>query len=152
MGNTRRLIYTFIFLSVIALWQYAGDTSGTVRLFFSTPALAATYLSTHVEDIGIAVISTASESIAGLLFATLFSFVVMFLCCLYPTILKAMLPFFVTSQTIPLIALAPLFVILFGLGLMAKIMMAALLCFFPIFVNLVVCLTNRIVYVSKVIL
>ena len=35
----------------------------------------------------------------------------------------------------PLIVLAPFFIILFGLGLSSKIAMASLMCFFPIFIN-----------------
>jgi NitT/TauT family transport system permease protein len=45
------------------------------------------------------------------------------------------LPIMVTSQVIPLIVLAPFFIILMGIGLGSKIAMAALMCFFPIFVN-----------------
>ena len=39
-------------------------------------------------------------------------------------------PLIVTSQTIPIIAVAPLFIILFGYGLMPKIVVA-LVCFLP---------------------
>ncbi|MBK7683453.1 MAG: ABC transporter permease subunit [Bacteroidetes bacterium] len=45
------------------------------------------------------------------------------------------LPIMVTSQVIPLIVLAPFFIILFGFGLCSKIAMAAVISFFPIFVN-----------------
>jgi NitT/TauT family transport system permease protein len=91
---------------------------------------------THASGTVTAAGATALESILGLLIAAAFSFATMYLCCFYPSILKAIVPVFVTSQTIPLIALAPFFIILFGLGMAAKIMMAALLCFFPIFINI----------------
>jgi NitT/TauT family transport system permease protein len=45
------------------------------------------------------------------------------------------LPIMVASQVIPLIVLAPFFIILLGIGLESKIAMAALMCFFPIFLN-----------------
>jgi NitT/TauT family transport system permease protein len=41
----------------------------------------------------------------------------------------------VTSQIIPLITLSPLIVLVFDIGIKSKIVMAALLCFFPIFIN-----------------
>ncbi|MCY1503319.1 Riboflavin transport system permease protein RibX [compost metagenome] len=45
------------------------------------------------------------------------------------------MPVMITSQVIPLIVLAPFFIILLGIGIGSKIAMAALMCFFPIFVN-----------------
>ncbi|QYO65280.1 ABC transporter permease [Leptolyngbya sp. 7M] len=45
------------------------------------------------------------------------------------------LPLMVTSQVIPLIVLAPFFIILLGIGMTSKIAMAAVISFFPIFVN-----------------
>jgi ABC-type nitrate/sulfonate/bicarbonate transport system permease component len=47
---------------------------------------------------------------------------------LYPTI--------VVSQNIPIIALAPLFAIWFGFGMLPKIIVVVLVCFFPILMNL----------------
>jgi NitT/TauT family transport system permease protein len=41
----------------------------------------------------------------------------------------------ITSQVVPLIVLAPFFIILFGIGLPSKIAMASLMCFFPVFIN-----------------
>lgn len=50
---------------------------------------------------------------------------------------QALYPLLIISQTIPIIALAPLFLIWFGLGLTSKIVVVALVCFFPMAVNLV---------------
>ena len=70
----------------------------------------------------------------------------MMVICLYvPKLMKYVLPVMVVSQIIPLITLAPLFIILFGLGIESKIMMATLMCFFPIFVNF----SNGIKLISK---
>lgn len=49
---------------------------------------------------------------------------------------KAVYPLLVISQTIPIIAIAPLFFIWFGFGVTPKIVVVALVCFFPITVNL----------------
>ncbi len=50
-------------------------------------------------------------------------------------------PFIVVFQTIPKVTLAPLFVVAFGFGLSSKVVMASLVCFFPVFVNTVSGLT-----------
>src|SRR5258707_11644328 len=47
-------------------------------------------------------------------------------------------PFLVVSQVIPKVALAPLFIIWFGHGILPKIIIAMLIAFFPVLVNAVV--------------
>lgn len=50
---------------------------------------------------------------------------------------KALEPFIVASQVIPKVALVPLFVVWFGFGITTKVIVAAVLAFFPIFSNTV---------------
>jgi ABC-type nitrate/sulfonate/bicarbonate transport system permease component len=50
---------------------------------------------------------------------------------------RAFYPLIIASQTIPMVALAPLLLIWFGYGLLPKVLVAALVCFFPIAVNTV---------------
>jgi NitT/TauT family transport system permease protein len=47
-------------------------------------------------------------------------------------------PFLVVSQVIPKVALAPLFIIWFGHGILPKIIIAMLIAFFPVLVNAIV--------------
>lgn len=54
----------------------------------------------------------------------------------YPWLEKALSPFLVASQAIPVFALAPLLVVWLGYGVAGKILMAALIIFFPITVSL----------------
>lgn len=49
---------------------------------------------------------------------------------------NAVMPLLVATQSIPKVALAPLFVIWFGFGLEPKILIVALLVFFPVVVNM----------------
>lgn len=50
---------------------------------------------------------------------------------------KSLLPYVVAFQTIPSVALAPLFVVWFGFGQTSKVVMAAIISFFPILVNVI---------------
>jgi NitT/TauT family transport system permease protein len=56
---------------------------------------------------------------------------------LVPMIEKIIWPYIITLQTIPKVAIAPLLIIWFGFGIESKILIVALICFFPILVNAV---------------
>ncbi len=55
-----------------------------------------------------------------------------------PTLEQLLSPYLVASQAIPVVAIAPLMVIWFGPGLFSKVLIAALIVFFPVLVNTVV--------------
>lgn len=50
-------------------------------------------------------------------------------------------PFIVVFQAVPKVTLAPLFIVALGFGMTSKVVMASLVCFFPVFVNTVAGLT-----------
>jgi len=131
----RILLYLLLGLCVVAAWEFFGSNNQTFRLLLSSPSLVTTYISENYVDLFIATRTTLTEAVAGLLIATLFSFAVMVICFFRPSVMEFILPLMVTSQVIPLIVLAPFFIILLGIGLASKIAMAAVISFFPIFVN-----------------
>ncbi|MEE9275877.1 MAG: ABC transporter permease [bacterium] len=51
------------------------------------------------------------------------------------TLERTLMPIFVTSQTIPKIAIAPLFIIWFGIGLLPKVIVSFLIAFFPVVIS-----------------
>ncbi len=51
------------------------------------------------------------------------------------TLRRAIYPLLVASQTVPVIAIAPILVVWFGYGIGPKLVVIALVCFFPITVN-----------------
>lgn len=65
--------------------------------------------------------------VAGLLFALALH--------LSPALRRAFLPLLVASQTVPVIAIAPILVVWLGYGIGPKLVIVALVCFFPITVN-----------------
>jgi ABC-type nitrate/sulfonate/bicarbonate transport system permease component len=59
-----------------------------------------------------------------------------------PLLRRAIYPLLVTSQTVPIVAIAPLLVVGFGFGLLPKVIVVALVTFFPIVVNTIDGLQN----------
>lgn len=51
---------------------------------------------------------------------------------------RALYPLLVLAQVVPKVAIAPLFIIWFGFGQMPKIVMVALICFFPVVIDALV--------------
>jgi ABC-type nitrate/sulfonate/bicarbonate transport system permease component len=54
-----------------------------------------------------------------------------------PWLRRALTPLLVVSQTLPIIAIAPLLIIWFGFGLLPKVVVVALVTFFPIAIGLI---------------
>lgn len=53
----------------------------------------------------------------------------------FKAIERAVFPYVVALQSMPKIALAPLIIVWFGFGIESKIVLVALICFFPLFMN-----------------
>jgi len=60
----------------------------------------------------------------------------------FRTLERAVYPVIVALQSVPKVALAPLIIVWFGFDLQSKVVMVALICFFPTFVSSVVALKS----------
>ncbi len=80
--------------------------------------------------------TTIVEALLGLFLAVVFSLFLAMIMNRFKTIKQMIYPLLVVSQTVPIIAVAPLFMIWFGFGMLPKILIVILVCFFPIVVNL----------------
>ena len=81
---------------------------------------------------------TLFEILAGLLVGALAATVLGYLVAKSRALERILSPYLVASQAIPLVAIAPLLVIWFGPGIFSKILICALIVFFPVLVNTVV--------------
>ncbi|MDQ2742202.1 MAG: ABC transporter permease [Chloroflexota bacterium] len=106
----------FLLPGPLAIWRSGVDQ----RVLLAANAL---------PTIEIAVLGFLLSIVAGLALA---------LAIRYSRLLHmAVYPLVVVSQTIPMIALAPILVVLLGFSLLPKLIIVALICFFPIVVNTV---------------
>jgi len=81
---------------------------------------------------------TLREVLAGLGLGALVATVLGYSLAHSPVTERLLTPYIVASQSVPTIAIAPLLVIWFGTGLLSKVLVCALIVFFPILVNTVV--------------
>jgi NitT/TauT family transport system permease protein len=78
---------------------------------------------------------TSTEILAGYALGATFAFIMAIGVVQSRLVEKTIFPYVVALQAVPKVALAPLFVIWFGFGMQSKIVVAALVSFFPILVN-----------------
>ncbi len=81
---------------------------------------------------------TLAEIVLGLLSGILFATVTGYMLAKSRSLEKILSPYLVASQAIPVVAIAPLLVIWLGDGILSKVVICALIVFFPVLVNTVV--------------
>ncbi|WP_283192814.1 ABC transporter permease [Rhizobium sp. AN80A] len=82
------------------------------------------------------VVPTLRATLAGFGCSLALAFILSVLLDFCQPLRRALFPLFIISQTLPLVAIAPLIVLWFGFGLMPKILLVALVTFFPMLVAL----------------
>lgn len=78
---------------------------------------------------------TVMEALAGMGISFVLGIVIGILIDAMPTFKKCIYPILVVTQTVPVIVLAPIFIIYMGFGYAPKILTVVLMCFFPIVVS-----------------
>ncbi len=134
--NTDNLIPIVFFLGLIAIWEIVCDLSGIEGYILPSPRNIVIAFFSQFTIVWPHLLVTVKEASFGFLLAVLLGILAAVIMDLSPLFKKAVYPLIVVSQTIPIIAIAPLFVIWFGFGMLPKIAVVVLVCFFPIAINL----------------
>jgi NitT/TauT family transport system permease protein len=85
---------------------------------------------------------TLYETLLGFLIAAVFGIVCGAVIAQFRIVEKTFYPYLVALQTLPKIAIAPLIIVWFGFGISSKVVIAAMVAFFPVLVNVIVGLKN----------
>lgn len=127
-----------LLLIIFIVWKISTSVSGISEFVIPTPEAAWASLIDLVQD---------SETWTVHVWITLFETLVGFVIAVVTGVLMgavlgrilwlelALRPIIVALQVIPKVALIPIFVILFGFGATSKVIIAAILAFFPIMLN-----------------
>ena len=134
--NPRRVILPLLFLSaVVYLWQYAVDQKVVPVIVLPPPMDVVNVLSQNQGFMMGHAVSTLYECFIAFVCASLLGLFISSLITISLIARKAIYPNLVLFQLIPVIALAPLFILWFGVGTEARVAYGICLAIFPIVVS-----------------
>ncbi len=138
--NRRPWLIIVSFLVMLLAWQLVALLAGFPAFILPTPQDVAIRFGQAIVD-GSLLRNTAVtllEILAGLALGVSVATMLGYLLARSFHLERLLSPYIVASQSIPVVAIAPLLVIWFGPGLFSKVLICALIVFFPVLVNTVV--------------
>lgn len=131
-------VYSFLlFIFLLVIWEVTSKSyselvlpAPSVIVLTLVDGLLSGYFTQHIQR-------TAAEVILGLFFGGVAGFTVGVLMGEVAFLRKLLFPYIIVSQAVPKLALAPLFILWFGFGMTSKVVITALVCFFPLLENTV---------------
>jgi putative hydroxymethylpyrimidine transport system permease protein len=125
-----------VVLAGLAAWEAIVRAGAVDELILPAPTDVARAL---WEDRGILapdLLTTTGEVLLGLLAAIAAGVVIALAMHLSPAARRAIRPLVIGSQAVPIPVIAPLIILVLGFGLAPKVLLVALVCFFPVAINL----------------
>jgi len=124
---------------VVAIWEGACRIFQVSSLVLPTPSsiLMRLYALISTGVIWPHLWATLVEVLSGFLLGVMAGLAIGATVSLIPIFERLIYPYLVALQTLPKVAVAPLFIIWFGYGLTSKVVITALVCFFPVLVSVI---------------
>lgn len=129
----KSLLQTLMVLAVLVfVWQACIWIFQPARFLFPSPLDVARVFQTQSVYLASNALVTINEMVLGFVIGSSIGVLVALLLSQFPLLDRYLMPIVVTTQTLPVFAIAPLLVIWFGFGIGSKIVMASLIIFFPV--------------------
>jgi ABC-type nitrate/sulfonate/bicarbonate transport system permease component len=125
----------FLLFSLLVIWELALKVIKIEPWLLPAPSAIMKEGMASFQSLSEHVVSTVQLSIIGFLIGTFIGFLIASLLHLFPGAKDAVYPLLILSQNVPIIVLAPLLVIWFGFGMLPKLIVIILVCFFPVAVS-----------------
>ncbi len=133
----KNLSYPLVFfLASIIIWEAISRASILPQFILPSPSSIIISLFKDFKNMYIHILATIYETSVGFSISVVLAVIIAIVMDAFINVRKTLLPLLIISQTIPIIILAPLFVIWFGYGYLPKIIIVILICFFPISISL----------------
>ena len=124
-------------VGLVVLWQFVVWAFKIPTFMAPSPVDVAYAFQQNAGILWTNMLPTILEAFLGFVFGNLVAILLAIWFVHSSTAEKAFYPIAVFIKAIPIIALAPILVLIFGNGLAPKIIIAGLICFFPTLVNMV---------------
>lgn len=124
-------------IGIILAWQGIITIFSVPSYISPAPGEVVSTLISQAPNLWRNFIPTALESLAGFFFGNLIAVLIAITFVHNRTSERAFYPIAVFINTIPIIAIAPILVLIFGNGFTPKVVISGLICFFPTLVNMV---------------
>lgn len=123
--------------AAVGLWELVVRAAHVQDYLFPTPTAVARSLWDDRSLLASATGVTVREVVLGYLLALAVGLALAVALHFSAALRRALLPVLVLSQTVPTVVLAPILAILLGFGIGPKLVVVAIVCFFPVVVNAV---------------
>ena len=133
---SNKLIPLLFALFLVLIWEAVVRAGLVPRFILPSPSDVLKAFVMTMPDMIDHILVTLREALTGFAVAIILSLLLAMAMDRFPAVKKALYPLLIVSQTIPIIILAPLFILWFGFGILPKIIVAVLVCFFPIIISL----------------
>lgn len=126
-----------VFLGLLAVWQAVVEIFDVSNVLVPAPTAVIASLVEGVQDgtLIIHALVTLKEILIGFGIAVGAALTSAVLITQFRTVERVLFPLLILTQTIPKVAMAPLLVIWFGIGISSKVLTVALIAFFPLLIN-----------------
>ncbi len=124
-------------LAGLVVWQVAVDLSGVRPQVLPSPLRVVEQGWAFREELWTNTLPTLQETAVGFGVSLAVGWTIAVAVDFVPWLRRAVTPLLVASQTLPIVAIAPLLIIWFGFGLLPKVVVIALVTFFPIAIGLI---------------
>ena len=121
-----------LLLAAILLWEWTSARNMMGFWIIPSPSAVWKVFAEHPELMLRHVIPTLTASLSGFILAFILGVITALAMHSSSLIKRFIYPYLIVSQTVPIIAVAPLLILLFGFGIAAKIFTVVLVCFFPV--------------------
>lgn len=121
----------------LAVWEVLVRVTGVRPQVLPAPSQVARSGWAQREILGTHALATLQVTLIGFALSLVCAWLIAIAIDFSPTLKRGLTPLLVASQTIPVVAIAPLMIIWFGFGLLPKTLVVALVTFFPISIGLI---------------
>lgn len=131
----RPLPALLLLATFLGAWELYVDLGGVTSLVLPPPHAVASAL---FQDRGLLwsnLKTTAGQILAGMALAVSIAFTLSVAIHFFTTVRVAVLPLLIASQTLPIVIIAPLLIMWLGFGFVPRLLVIALVAFFPLVVT-----------------